>query len=76
MDQYAIKFKKTLPISPSKKLIQFVDDRLGHDLRYAINYKKLKEDLGWEPITSFKEGIEKTVEWFIKNPEWWESKND
>ncbi len=76
IDKCVIKFKKSLPIIPSEKLIEFVDDRLGHDLRYAINYTKLKEELGWEPITNFKEGIEKTVEWFIKNPEWLEGKND
>ena len=51
----------------SEKLISFVKDRPGHDLRYAINALKLKNELGWEPSLQFKEGLEKTVKWYIKN---------
>src|ERR1700761_3278568 len=54
----------------SAKLITFVTDRAGHDLRYAIDATKLKEELGWEPSVTFEEGLEKTVDWFLENDEW------
>ena len=54
----------------SDKLITFVSDRAGHDLRYAIDSSKLKNELGWEPSLQFEEGIEKTVNWYLKNQEW------
>ena len=54
----------------SAKLITFVKDRAGHDLRYAIDASKLKRDLGWEPSLQFEEGLEKTVEWYLANEEW------
>ena len=54
----------------SEKLINFVEDRAGHDLRYAIDSKKIKEDLGWEPSLQFEEGIKKTVKWYLENPQW------
>ena len=57
----------------SSKLITYVDDRAGHDLRYAIDSTKLKDELGWEPSLQFKEGIEKTVSWYLENKEWIES---
>ena len=57
----------------SSKLITYVDDRAGHDLRYAIDSTKLKDELGWEPSLQFKEGIEKTVSWYLDNKEWIES---
>ena len=50
----------------SKKLIQFVTDRLGHDFRYAIDASKIKNDLNWEPKTSFENGIDKTVLWYLR----------
>ncbi len=56
----------------SKKLITFVADRAGHDLRYAIDASKLKNDLGWEPSIQFEEGLLKTVEWYLDNEEWLE----
>ena len=56
----------------SDKLITYVTDRAGHDLRYAIDSKKLKNELGWEPSLQFEEGIEKTVAWYLKNNEWME----
>ncbi len=49
----------------SKKLIEFVDDRMGHDFRYGINFLKLKNELGWEPMQNFQEGLEKTIKWYI-----------
>ena len=51
----------------SKELIRFVTDRLGHDFRYAIDASKIKNNLGWEAKTSFKEGLEKTVHFYLKN---------
>ena len=56
----------------SDKLITYVTDRAGHDLRYAIDSTKLKNELGWEPSLQFEEGIEKTVTWYLKNNEWME----
>lgn len=58
------------PESASEKLITYVTDRAGHDLRYAIDSNKLKNELGWEPSLQFEEGIEKTVKWYLDNQEW------
>ena len=54
----------------SDKLITYVTDRAGHDLRYAIDSTKLKNELGWEPSLQFEEGIEKTVAWYLDNTSW------
>jgi dTDP-glucose 4,6-dehydratase len=54
----------------SEKLITFVTDRAGHDLRYAIDSSKLQQELGWEPSLQFDEGLEKTVDWYLANEEW------
>ena len=54
----------------SQKLITYITDRAGHDLRYAIDSSKLKEELGWEPSLQFEAGIEKTVAWYLENQEW------
>ena len=53
------------------ELITFVKDRPGHDFRYAIDASKLKKEIGWEPKESFNTGIQKTIEWYLKNEEWW-----
>ncbi len=58
------------PEGESLKLITFVTDRAGHDLRYAIDATKLKNELGWEPSLQFEEGIEKTVKWYLNNQQW------
>lgn len=58
------------PEGASDKLITYVTDRDGHDLRYAIDSTKLKNELGWEPSLQFEEGIEKTVKWYLDNQEW------
>jgi dTDP-glucose 4,6-dehydratase len=58
------------PEGTSDKLITYVTDRAGHDLRYAIDSTKLKNELGWEPSLQFEEGIEKTVRWYLDNQEW------
>jgi len=54
----------------SEKLITYVKDRAGHDLRYAIDSSKLQKDLGWKPSLQFEEGLEKTVDWYLNNTEW------
>ena len=61
------------PEGDSEKLITYVTDRAGHDLRYAINAEKIMNELGWEPSLQFEEGIEKTVSWYLENEEWLES---
>ena len=58
------------PEGESEKLNTYVTDRAGHDLRYAIDSRKLKNELGWEPSLQFEEGIEKTVRWYLENQEW------
>jgi dTDP-glucose 4,6-dehydratase len=57
----------------SASLITFVKDRAGHDLRYAIDSSKLKNELGWEPSLQFEQGIELTVDWYLQNDEWLKS---
>ena len=54
----------------SEKLITYVKDRAGHDLRYAIDSSKLQNELGWVPSLQFEEGLEKTIEWYLENKEW------
>ena len=54
----------------NQKLITFVTDRAGHDLRYAIYATKLKDELGWLPSLQFEEGISKTIDWYLNNSEW------
>ena len=57
-------------IGDSQHLIEFVKDRPGHDLRYAIDANKLKTDLGWVPSLTFEEGLEKTIDWYLNNKDW------
>lgn len=58
------------PDGTSEKLITFVKDRAGHDLRYAIDSTKLQNDLGWKPSLQFEQGLGKTVDWYLANEEW------
>ena len=60
------------PDNTSEKLITFIKDRPGHDLRYAIDSSKLRKELGWSPSCDFKEGLEKTVDWYLSNNKWLE----
>ena len=60
------------PVQPSKRLIKYIPDRLGHDFRYSINSDKLKKELNWESKISLKEGIDKTILWYLNNRSWWE----
>lgn len=62
--------KLNRPAGESEKLIAFVTDRAGHDLRYAIDATKLKDELGWVPSITFEEGLEKTVDWYLANEKW------
>jgi dTDP-glucose 4,6-dehydratase len=62
--------KSGRPDGTSEKLITFVKDRAGHDLRYAIDSSHLKQELGWVPSLNFEEGLEKTVDWYLANEEW------
>ena len=57
-------------VGESEKLVTYVTDRAGHDLRYAIDSSKLQHELGWVPSTSFEKGLEVTVEWYLANQEW------
>jgi len=56
-----------------KFLITFVEDRAGHDLRYAIDPTKISEELGWKPTILFDKGIKKTIRWYLDNKEWWKN---
>lgn len=58
-------------LSKSEKLITYVADRKGHDMRYAIDPTKIYKELGWIPETKFADGIEKTIAWYLDNKEWW-----
>ena len=58
------------PEGTSSKLITYVKDRAGHDLRYAIDAHKIMNELGWKPSLQFEEGLELTVDWYLKNEEW------
>ena len=58
------------------QLITYVEDRPGHDFRYAIDASKIKDQLNWEPKETFESGIKKTIEWYLENKQWWESIQD
>ena len=60
-------------LGKSEDLIQYVTDRAGHDMRYAIDPTKIKNELGWEPETPFDEGIKRTIKWYLDNKAWWEN---
>jgi dTDP-glucose 4,6-dehydratase len=60
-------------VNKPESLISFVQDRLGHDRRYAIDSSKIRRELGWEPAYTFERGIQQTVQWYLENRKWWES---
>ncbi|MGP8216207.1 MAG: dTDP-glucose 4,6-dehydratase [Bacteroidia bacterium] len=62
--------KLNRPAGTSEKLITFVKDRAGHDMRYAIDSGKVQKELGWKPSLQFEEGLEKTVDWYLANEAW------
>ena len=60
-------------VGKPESLIKYVKDRAGHDLRYAIDPTTIHDELGWEPVTPFDEGIKKTIRWYLDNEEWWKN---
>ena len=62
-----------IPVRPASKLITFVKDRLGHDYRYAIDTRKISQDLGWQPQVTFRVGLSQTVQWYLAHQAWWRS---
>jgi dTDP-glucose 4,6-dehydratase len=60
-------------VGPRERLITFVADRPGHDLRYAMDARKVREELGWQPHETFETGLRKTIEWYLANRQWWEA---
>ncbi len=72
VDELAIKSEWDLNVGSSSELINYVNDRSGHDKRYAINASKILNKLGWEPSISLDEGLRLTVKWYLENKKWWE----
>jgi len=62
--------RPTASVLPHKNLIRFVDDRPGHDRRYAVDTSKIERELGWQPRESFETGLKKTVRWYLDNTVW------
>jgi dTDP-glucose 4,6-dehydratase len=58
-------------MNKEKEMIEYVEDRKGHDKRYAIDFSKIKNELGWEPSITFSEGIAETIQWYKDNEDWW-----
>ena len=65
--------KKLNYFESHKELIEFVEDRPGHDQRYAIDASKIRKELGWAPNESFQTGLNLTVKWYLENRNWWEN---
>ena len=57
-------------VGSSEKLITYVKDRPGHDLRYAIDASKINKELGWSPTVTFEQGLSKTIDWYLSNEDW------
>ncbi len=73
---FADEFLPTSKFSPHKKLITFVQDRPGHDKRYAIDSSKIERELEWRPRESFESGLKKTFQWYLENTIWWKRIHD
>ena len=67
----AILDRKRPAAAPHDRLIAFVADRPGHDLRYAIDASRIRDELGWRPSVTLAEGLERTVDWYLANEAWW-----
>ena len=61
------------PIGASRELITFVDDRPGHDFRYAMNFARIRDELGWTPSHTLDEGLQATVDWYLSHRDWLEA---
>ena len=70
------KLRNNSPYAPHNSLITFVKDRPGHDLRYAIDDSKVRNELSWQPLENFASGLEKTVRWYLNNKPWWQRIRD
>jgi dTDP-glucose 4,6-dehydratase len=70
LDEYAGD-RKPYGVSDYRDLITFVEDRPGHDHRYAIDARKINRELGWSPDESFETGLRKTIQWYLANEAWW-----
>jgi len=68
-----ITYKILKLMGAGEEMIELVKDRPGHDKRYAIDFSKIKNELGWEPKIDFDQGLARTVEWYKNNPEWWQN---
>ena len=66
-----LRSKKPNGVNQYSDLIQCIEDRLGHDFRYAVDIKKFKMSLGWQPQQEFESGLRKTVQWYLDNESWW-----
>ena len=73
MDNVTIVKKILSLMNKSEDLIEFVEDRPGHDFRYSMDSQKTKKELNWQPEVNFEEGIKKTVDWYLSNREWWKN---
>ncbi|MCF6305326.1 MAG: dTDP-glucose 4,6-dehydratase [Rhodobacteraceae bacterium] len=69
----AIMDQKRPENAPHERLITFVTDRPGHDQRYAIDPSRIAQELGWRPSVTLQQGLEKTVNWYLDNPDWWQA---
>ena len=66
--------KELQPTDSYINLISYVEDRPGHDKRYALDIKKIRNNLGWQPKYSYKDALKSTVEWYLSNKKWCEQK--
>ena len=73
IDNIAIVKKILSLMNKSEDLIEFVEDRPGHDFRYSMDSQKIKKELNWQTKVNFEEGIKKTVDWYLSNREWWKN---
>ena len=60
-------------LGKSESLMKYVEDRLGHDRRYAVDYSKIQSELGWKPEVDFDSGLKQTVDWYVNNRSWWQA---
>ncbi|MGA0197719.1 MAG: dTDP-glucose 4,6-dehydratase [Prochlorotrichaceae cyanobacterium] len=63
----------TLPVKPARNLIEYVTDRPGHDRRYAMNISKIRQELDWSPTVTLEQGLEQTIDWYLAQPQWWQT---